>query len=113
MEHPVTKIMLAAALMAVPVLVNAQPSVNDPKTPVEGGDVLMRPMTDPQAVRPSPGNVDPAEVNPAPDNVPPGTPTQAQTKAHPKRAAQKERGTKRAQDADCPGAAASCKPHRQ
>lgn len=109
MEHPVTKIMLAAALLAVPVLANAQPSVNDPKTPVDGGAIIIPPTMDQKAVKPAPGNVDPGAVKPAPENVEPGTPAQADKKARPKRAAQNERDTKRSKEADCKGPAALCK----
>lgn len=108
MNHPVTKLVLAAALLAVPILANAQAS-NEPRTPVDGGAIIIPPETDRKAIKPAPKNVDPEAVKPAPGNVEPGTATQAEKTMRTKRATQPAVGKKRSKEADCKGPAELCK----
>ncbi|HZW11969.1 MAG TPA: hypothetical protein VFF81_02095 [Noviherbaspirillum sp.] len=114
MNHPLTKVVLAAALLAVPVLANAQAS-SEPRTPVDGGAIIIPPDTDPKAVKPAPKNIDPGVIKPAPGNVErgmePDAGAQAEKKVRPKRAAQPQPpvGKKRSREADCKGPAELCK----
>ncbi|GAB3550198.1 hypothetical protein GCM10027343_33010 [Noviherbaspirillum agri] len=120
MKHPVTKVVLAAALLAVPILASAQAS-NEPRTPVDGGAIIMPPDTDRKAVKPAPKNVDPGVEKQAPGNVERGEPRQAERQIRPKRTAQppaennrpmngKRNGKKNSsREADCKGRAELCK----
>lgn len=98
--------MLAVVLMAVPAVVMAQAS-NEPRTPVDGGAIIIPPETDMKAVKPAPKNIDPEAVKPAPGRVVPDEGVRAEKRKQ--RAEQPATGKKRSRDADCKGPAELCR----